>query len=52
MFQNFYPRKMPKLWQQMEFRTKSYVQVKILTEHWKFYTIQDGVDGDIFQVCT
>ena len=27
-----------------------YVQVQILSKPWKFYTIQDGVDGDILQV--
>ena len=28
-----------------------YVQLQILPKPWKFYTIQDGVDGDIVQVC-
>ena len=27
-----------------------YVQLHILPKPWKFYTIPDGVDGDIFQV--
>ena len=28
-----------------------YVKLQILPKPWKFYTIQDGVDGDILQVC-
>ena len=28
-----------------------YVQLPILPKPWKLYTISDGVDGDIFQVC-
>ena len=27
------------------------VQLTNLPKPWKFYTILDGVDGDIFQVC-
>ena len=28
-----------------------YVRLQILPKPWKLYTIQDGVDGDIFQIC-
>ena len=28
-----------------------YVPLQTLPKPWKFYTIQDGVDGDILQVC-
>ena len=29
-----------------------YVQLLVLPKPWKFYIIPDGVDGDIFQVCS
>ena len=28
-----------------------YNKLNILPQPWKFYTIQDGVDGDFLQVC-
>ena len=51
MYQNYYPQKMPKLWLQIEFTTKHRMFVfKFYPNPINSYTIQDGVDGDIFQV--
>ena len=35
----------------LNLQEKPYVQLQILPQPWKFYTIPDGVHGDIFQVC-
>ena len=51
MYYNYYPKKMLKLWQQIEFTTKHHMfGFKFYPNPANIYTIQECVDGDVFQV--